>query len=215
MKQSANIQKSQIVNSSESILPRNTISVSRTMFTWSKNLMEQFSTICSLTLTFIGSVISNLDFSVISRHQRLCFLQALCHMRILFNICTVFVLSWSEVCIANLEYPSLKVIYDFRWSSIKIVIVSQTFCLILFSRFLHNHPSDRYETLHTHRQSSWACLIENNFDLEQWPWPGGYYLTLSYFGTYLSNRSAKYHQTLTQNSSYSWLSVEDIKYECW
>ena len=114
------------------------------------------------------TTMKNLDFSVILQQRRLCSFKNQCHKHVLFNVCTAIV---TFLCRKNtlqhLEHPSLKVSDDFRWSSIKIVIVSQRFCLILFSRFLQNHPSDCFETLLTYKQSPCTCLIVNNFDLEQ------------------------------------------------
>ena len=65
------------------------------------------------------TTMKNLDFSVILQQRRLCSFKNQCHKHVLFNVCTAFV---TFLCRKNtlqhLEHPSLKVIDDFRWSSI-------------------------------------------------------------------------------------------------
>lgn len=53
--------------------------------------------------------------------------------------------------------------------------------------------------------------IWNYLDLDQWPWPAGQHGHDFYFGPYFSGWLAKYHQIVTQNSSWTGLTDQDIK----
>ena len=129
-------------------------------------------------------------------------------MHVLYNVSTAFLaFIVSSIHRDILNTPLSKSLVTLGGLVLKLLLLAKDSAWFCFHGFSKTTCPIAMKLYTRHRQSLWACLIENNFDLEQWPWPGGYYLSLSYFGTYLSNRSAKYHQTLTQNSSYSWLSA--------
>ena len=85
------------------------------MFSWLKNLMKQFSTICSLILTFIRSKSSSFKISVSFWGN-----EGFALYNIII-ICTFYLI----------EHPSLKVIYDFRWSSSRLHLEHLWFCWII------------------------------------------------------------------------------------